>query len=418
MGVLTVDYQVAMDTSTGLQTITTTDLGGLTPKGAKVKISRATANGTKVDHAVLQWGATDGTNMVSMCAASKDGVNPTDSGNLFDSALLISIIDAVTPTGTDGKANLASGGGLIADGIKINITEAPGSAYLMQWTFYAGSDRNISVGSTRSITTGAHNVTGMGFTPESIEAASTAGTAASGTIQVSGRMSLGFYDGTTQGALTIHDRDNLSPSQLVGHVSTTDIIDHLGTAAVSNSLTASALTSGGFTLTPVGDWTSRNVGWLAVGTDGTAGVDVRAYDTPNSTGNKAITGLGFEPEYSSLLNTRLTARDSVDTTNGGGTFGVSDFDGTNEHAIYYGAADNQATANTWSFTDATAVDLKSSGGTSSVTVAAFVSNNADGYTLNFTTASTIYRFLSISYEGVAEAAGGLLASGRPLIIGL
>ena len=171
-------------------------------------------------------------------------------------------------------------------------------------------------------------------------------------------------------------------------------------------------------MTPVGDWTSRNVGWLAVGTDGTAGVDVRAYDTPNSTGNKAITGLGFEPEYSSLLNTRLTARDSVDTTNGGGTFGVSDFDGTNEHAIYYGAADNQATANTWSFTDATAVDLKSSGGTSSVTVAAFVSNNADGYTLNFTTASTIYRFLSISYEGVAEAAGGLLASGRPLIIGL
>lgn len=79
MGVTVAVTRVACNTSTGDQTITTTDLGGLTPKAAMFIITQAVTDGAAANHAVWGLGFTDGT--TSFCSASEDehGLSTTDT---------------------------------------------------------------------------------------------------------------------------------------------------------------------------------------------------------------------------------------------------------------------------------------------------------------------------------------------------
>src|SRR5690348_17784574 len=62
MGVTVAVTRVAANTSTGTQDITTTDLGGLTPKAVLLIVTRAVTDGTAADGAGWYMGASDGTN--------------------------------------------------------------------------------------------------------------------------------------------------------------------------------------------------------------------------------------------------------------------------------------------------------------------------------------------------------------------
>lgn len=79
MGVTVATVRVACDTDTGGQDITTTDLGGLTPKAVILFATRATADATAADGAGWYMGMSDGTTTAAMVAEEEHNQDSSDS---------------------------------------------------------------------------------------------------------------------------------------------------------------------------------------------------------------------------------------------------------------------------------------------------------------------------------------------------
>ena len=133
---------VACPLSTGIQTITNTNLGGETPKAVKIELVPVTAEGTRTAHAAYTMGFTDGVKAFSIGGNSEDGVTTTDAvmncmGGPIASYPILRVSRIPGVVGQDGNADFDS---FIADGCKIDWTDTCSSAWLMRVTFFAGTD--------------------------------------------------------------------------------------------------------------------------------------------------------------------------------------------------------------------------------------------------------------------------------------
>lgn len=167
MGVTVATTRVACNTSTGNQDITTTDLGGLTPKAAYFAATSATSDGTAANHWVLSTGAATGTgNRWAVASSSEHGIGATDSHRRMTNDECVMLLDPADGT-IDGEADFVS---FIEDGVRINWGDAPAAAYLLTVVLFAGTDLSALADSQTTVATTDNtlDITDVGFEPDQV----------------------------------------------------------------------------------------------------------------------------------------------------------------------------------------------------------------------------------------------------------
>jgi hypothetical protein len=327
--------QFVANTSSGNQDLTTSKLGGLTPKAAIFSISYATVNGTPVDGTAWSIGWVDengNAQATAWCAA--DNVDPTDSGGRFVPDPIV-VADPADQQ-VEARGEFVS---WITNGIRINwpVGEVPASAFLINAWFIAG-DVETEVGSLlMNETVGlTASTTAPGFEPDILIGQMLIGLTDAGVdengVHWRGGWGVAINDGSeTQRGIGAQNRNgNIAPTP-------SDVRTSLNTnyfvRAVANtggsweySTELTSFDTNGFTVTTRdGSRTDTELLWLAIKLDGVRQFSLQSYLTKSgTTGEQADTTPGFTPETLLIGMTMQEAEDTVDVTNTiGGTFGLA-----------------------------------------------------------------------------------------------
>lgn len=253
-------------------------------------------------------------------------------------------------------------------------------------------------------------ITGIGFTPKALILWTSAGQTTDTWI-ANWRGAVGFMDGATEHCMSwAAGPDDGFTNSGVGnnakafHLSDSDQVNLCEATLVS-------FDAGGFTLS----WTTNDanpylIHWMALGGDGLTNAKVKLHQVKASTGNLAVTGVGFVPDL--VLNCSYGRNGAaptdlkMTTSTGHPTFGA--FTATGQWANTFYDAEQRITTLTGraQVTDACFYMATSTPATKHR--ATYVSMDADGFTLNWTDVSTQDYIMSLCLKGSADA---LLAVG-------
>jgi hypothetical protein len=357
MGVTIAVTRVAANTGTGTQDITTTDLGGLTPKAVLLIATRAVTDGTAVDGAGMYMGASDGTNEWTEGYESQHAQASMDSDHQQDttSNRILTIYDGTADGVVEGTANFDS---FITDGVRIDWTDAPAGAYLITATFFAGTDLSTNVGTVGLGNTGNAliAVTSVGFEADVLITA-----ILEGTTVINPNISMGLVHNNRGGTVTQrtmgHKQRSGFGSGAVGMmmrndscivtIQSTDTLDYYGTAQ--------SFDSSGFDI-QMGNSRApgnRNMGWIALRFGASPVVDskVYTYTTPTATGSNTDSNPGFEPQFVMYLANRAAAANTLEADADAGTFGIVMLDADDLYTQSISDEDGAADSNTQSLSD-------------------------------------------------------------------
>lgn len=388
--------RVACPTSTGNQDITISGFG--TPKAALFIVTQATADGTAADHAQLMVGATDGTNQWAAAMTSENGLTTTDDFTGQSTAACVNILD---PAGgsADGVAAFSA---WITNGVRINWSNAPASAYLMTVVLFGGSDLSAYAGALDMADTvgSAVSVTGVGFRPTDLITVKVGYTSTHRPIAVG---VVHDESGTeSQGYVGIACRDGQTTT-LVGGISSSTMASGYLTGAVMYT-EAEILDFGadGFDCYTRDSNTGATVIYFLALRITTYSSWKGAITTPTSTGNQAQTGPGFKPQFVMQLMSGCQSADSLETSGLGATMGISVADASAQYSNSIAIEDGVTTSNAESLSDNQMAVLHADDGSASV-ASTFVSFDANGWTQNFTAVSATGKI----WQAWAIEAGGL-----------
>lgn len=384
MGIVVDIVRVACDTSTGNQNITG-DLGGLDPKAAILIATRASSDGTATDHAVLSFGFTDGTNEFVESNTSEHGVADSDSDRYINNDACVYFNDPGGP-GTDGEASFNA---WLSNGIQINWSNAPASAYLLTVILLGGSDLSVEANNIAGLAQdAADDVTEPGFEPDVLITVGNLGSFGDNSSSWIGCYGLVHNDrasGITQRSMSVWDVNNQGDGLPVARATNTYgwmICNTSG--AVLAALDFDTFDSSGFTATArIGN--TGDVPYLALrfGSGPLVESWVGTHSTPTSGGDDGETGPGFTPQFVFMLGSHMEAIDTAYADNAlAGTIGMMAFDAGAEFANSNSFEQGATTTDTQSISDDTAVELPDDDGGAGLT-ASFVSFDANGWTLNY-----------------------------------
>jgi len=410
MAITTAIVQVAAPTSTGTQDITTTELGGLTPKAALFFMSGGVTDDAAVDHGRIAFGATDGTREWYMGARSEDGVGTTETTRGAHTTGLIGLID----TNLKAKDSEAAFVTFIANGIRIDWTNAPSVAHKLTVVFFAGTDLEVFADVVDpGLQDVGLNITAPGFEPDAIFTGFNNRAFDSGMDDgVGGHHEYGFGVSQNPGDSGIadgvgqsnNDRDGRASTEVTSSVANDRSAFHVKDGTYRRTIELSDFDASGFTAT-ARDTDGQEFGYLALACPDT-NITIGIYDTPTSTGNDSKTGVGFEPDTVlfglSFFDGALTDPPAVTTDDF--SYGISAFTATDESSVSIQTQDAVATSNTKSIADSIAANLPLDNGVAGFK-ASFVSMDSDGWTLNFSNtvgSSRKWWFIAI---GKADAKG-------------
>lgn len=370
---------VAATTTVGTQIIT--GAGGA-PKAAIV-FGALTSNGVTslsvvgvVDWQMRQWSESERNN---------DASDPTASDRHWSSTKWHDTLDSSGASATPSEVVSVTHDGLVL----VNTTSAGRGIYVL---FLHGADIDAYVG-TASLTTGAGTVavSGLPFQPKAVLAGMNYDNTTPGAA-VGSRMGLGVMTDAAQWCVTEYGVDAAATSDEQGLAQTTAVLLRIqNDLSISGRASRSSLDATGFTLTkdtPPG----ANIvfGYLALG--GRAQYACGALTQPNATtGNQAITGVGFTPLGTLFASAGRVANASATAHS---RFMVGAAVSSSSRAVYCGAAEDAAAAanSARALSAAACLEAITDGGTPTVlSLADFVSNDADGFTVNWTTCDAVQR---------------------------
>jgi hypothetical protein len=387
MGVTVATIRVAAETDAApnTQDITTTDLGGLTPKAALLIITRAVTDGVAADHYVFSYGvATGASNEWCVSGSDEHNVGSTDNYPLWKNDACIFIKDP-TDGSSDGEAEFSS---FITNGIRINWIDEPASAYLITVVLFAGTDlsahaNNVAIGNTTDLET---NCEQPGFEPDVIFTAHQRYEAdSSACINNLFQVGLVHWDGVsvvTQRAMNGWVRDQRVTTECRAKTRNDYGIEHLGDWW-GEFLNFDA--SGFSMITRNAGGNNSYLKYLALSFGGAVDSKIGTHTTPTSTGNDSETGPGFTPQFVLMFPGLCEVMGTEYLDNRGGAYGVSTFDEDDEYCNSLASEDAVGTTNTQSLSDDRAVVVPDDDGTLDIE-AVFVSFDANGWTLNYTNA--------------------------------
>lgn len=413
MGVTVAVTRVAANTSTGTQDITTNDLGGLTPKAVLLIATRGVTDGTAADGAGFYVGASDGTNEWTQSYESQHAQATMNNEWEQDTTAnrILTIHDGAASKTVEATANFDS---FISDGVRIDWTDAPASAFLVTAIFFAGTDLSVHVGNIDLANTidATVAVTSVGFEADVVIGALTEdGTAFSGGYWNMGVAHNDRAGTVTQRSATHSQRDTFGSSQTGVQYRDGEIMAKLISSSqaldISGALTA--FDSSGFDIQLGGGRAPNNANfaWLALRFGASAVVQskVYTYSTPTGTGSNTDSTPNFEPQFVMYLANRAAAADTSETDGDGGTVGVVVADADEVYTNSIGDEDAAADSNTQSLSD-NAINLPTHTGAAGHT-ATLTSMGSTGPVWNFSATDGTARLwpaLAIQVYSVAGTA--------------
>lgn len=412
MGVTVAVARAAVNTDTGTQDFTSSDMGDLTPSAALFIVTACLTDGTPANNRVIGIGSTTGSsNRWAVNSSDEHNQATTDTYQRWVNDKCIQIINPADGS-IDGDADFDS---FITNGVRINWGNAPGSAYLMTVVLFGGTDLSVHAGSfdVQNVVDTTTDITDPGFEPDLLIVAANTGQPNPDTIQSQSELSLGVVHndgvgGITQRGLWINSRDNQATGEVASILIDDGAIaerapsdgdpDWYGEFGVfdANGFSCTTRDAGG---------NNRDIHYLALNFNGVVDSWVGNYTTPTSAGNDGETGPGFTPQFVYLLGTHAEAIDTAYVDANAGTLSVSVIDEDDAFCNSVSSEDAAATTNTQSLSDDTAIECPDDDGTAGIT-ASFVSFDANGWTLNYSAVTTNAKiFLALAIE--AEAGAGV-----------
>jgi hypothetical protein len=359
---------------------------------------RATAGATDNTSGSFSYGMTDGTTTGCMVWEQAENGGPGDFTVHKNSSNIYELMNA---SGTIIAA--ASFVQFDSDGFTLNWSTAAGSSWDVHFLAIGGADvSGVKVGSTLMTSTGSHAVTGTGFTPTGLI------TAYGQTISaLPYSSSAEFFGGIgmTDGTNMVSQANRLGTGFTTARHQQTD--QHVMYAANSTvtriSVDITSFDADGFTL---------SIGTLAANAEalymaiGGASITVGSVYTPTSTGNSAETGVGFTPEAVLMLGSNGTWDGSgsrtVNNANNANAFNVGAMTATYQAQAGMARRDSGTKAFVGfesSITVPLSIPAAGDSPSTSAVVADYVSLDADGFTLNYTTTTTREALFYMAFAG-------------------
>lgn len=395
--------QAVLPTTNG-GTVDCTSSGFGTIKGAMVWGGYGTANGTEVNHAGLWIGFYDTTNQTGLGFASGD--NLVDSNNGFVRDTNSALVTLVTPGNTqDGDCQLS----VITDGIRFTCADAPPAAYRVNALLLGGSGiSNVFVGSATGNPTqdATSAVSAPGFEPDIMIAA--AQTGSTGTSGSNWRASLGIATNEAsivQRTLGTSDADAAASMNASSILSTSRLVANGVSGVTLATLELTSFDANGFTVTTRDAATGPAFIYMAVKLNGLS-FKLMTDPSPTSTGNEAVTGVGFTPQVGLMLQNELTAVDALGNADNGEVWGLSAF--TSSASGFAGGyhEDSDGTSNTESMTDSKVCRTRKDA--VDFATCTLVSLDLDGATFNYSTAPAAATQRAILFIQAASAGGSMM----------
>lgn len=396
--------RVSASTSDGTQDITTSALGGRTPKAVLFMWNYAIGDGAS-DDAGWGWGAASGaTERWAVFGCSEHGVASTDNSLSIHNDRCINFLSPGTTT-VIGEADIDS---FITNGVRIDWVDAPPSGFQILAIFFAGDDVQAHA-DTHEAQDGL-NITAPGFQPNLIFAAASNTTPNEAS---SGLDSIGFgwqegvspFDAQSQGIGEDNNASDGSPASRRSDGEAVVVIQDKS-GAIDYACHYDTFDSSGMSAVVDND-DDDHVAYLALQLADT-GVKVAAFTTPISSGDFSVTGVGFTPQAVFLGMNTMFNLDTGTTGATAGSQGFSVFTEDVEETLSAQIEDGSATTDTQSFAENEAATLPFHNG-GAYFAGTFSSMDSDGFTLNYSLApaplGSRWFYLAIEASEAPDAQG-------------
>lgn len=387
---------LAQPGSTGNQAITGL---GFQPKAIIFYYTSLTAVGNGADNRTGYGFATSSSDRRCVYGSVTNGASSTAGGH--DNTKCITFIND-TPT-VLSAADFVS---MDADGFTINWTTVDATARTVCFLALGGSDlTNVKTGQgTSPASTGNAATTGIGFKPDTILTIFVRGTATAppSNSTTGNRHQIGFGVSSSQRNVLTTQANYNGPFVAKRLQLSTKVISMMDNAGAAKTMEADLVSfdSDGFTL----NWSTVSSGvyfhYLVLkGAKFATGV----FNQPTSTGNNAVTGVGFQPQAIMLASANNVSSASI-VANKRISIGAASSSSARAH-IWMGATDTGSTTICNQDYDNTKVIKMMTEGTVAIQAAADLNSfDSDGFTLNWTTADATAREVIYFAVGAASAA--------------
>lgn len=396
--------QQASRTTTGTQDFTSSGFG--TPVAAMCVVGINTTLGTAADHVGVGIGFTDGIRNVSVYQRSQDNVTTTVTRRRGNTADLLHVVD-----NTNTVVMRVQFSAWITDGVRLNYSVAPGSAYRVACTLFGGPIVQAYAGaaSTPSAIDTGTPITAPAFQPDVVLVTNNDAQAFNDISASNLGMSFGFAVRNAAG--NPHPQMNVSWIDING-VTTTNIQGRTGDAfagRVGNGGTQIELqdfTASGFTAMTRTVGAATTFGYLALKLSGIS-AKALSFNSPTASGNDSITGVGFRPMGAILGMSFAPAVNQTYSDGNGEVFGLSMLTSGAQWCLGVSADDAVTTANVDTITHSAPVCLRKDGATA--LAATLTSFDGDGFTMNYGTAdASPRRLIGLFFQEAATGSVGRL----------
>ena len=347
-----------------------------TPVAAMFFWSRNTADGTENHRKFGIGAATGASNQWARSHVSDHGLATTQVAAATSST---EVVYALTSTGSFYmRVDFVT---FITDGVTLHNSslQPPPEAFFLTVVLIGGTDVVASAGSLTPNTTLdlTASVTGLSFPPTDILFCHAFNT----------NISFGFaHNGSPDTTFGVRNADRNSVATTASAASNDDsyVVMHGNQTSNLFSAELTSINSDGFTITTRVSTTGtvRNVGYLALGISNFSSFAGRL-TTPASTGDFGVTAPSLKPQFIIQILNSVDVDNTVDTTNKGGSFGVSIGDGTAQFTHSVASEDGISSgSNTESTADDVLAILHDDDGTARF-ASTLTSFDTNGFTQNF-----------------------------------
>lgn len=340
---------------------------------------------------VNQWG-------VSGDCRGYAGVNNSSSMYFLSTACMTSIKGGNSDTVTFVSFN--------ADGFRVNVVSTFGEIDRIFYIAIGGSDVNANVGTITPSGTGDKVFTGVGFKPDLLIFGGWATTGTSATSNQAN--SIGFANVSSQARLAFCCKNGdpvLTTTTNSSQLSSDCCVGNIWTSGDDSRASFVSMDTDGFTLNYSSDGGGYHTGYVALrGIKSYIGV----FTENTTTGNQAISGIGFKPELLLFISQSLAADTALHDDATSWMIGMA-INSINRRVFTTNSPSTVATVQSQSRTSE-ALCLTHVLGTATtadathptvLAEAEFVSRDTDGFTINMTTADATareVRYLALASE--------------------
>lgn len=296
------------------------------------------------------------------------------------------------------------------DGFRLAVTNTGVFAHRCAFLCLSGDEFRGNVGTfNTSTSTGVLAVTGVGFEPKAVLIGTNKSNTTPGiTTTGSSRWSMGVMTAADQWSTDTSADNTLAQTVIGGHESSKVMGRVSNSTTYSLQAAYSSMDSDGFSVN-VNPAPGAAIIWGYVALGGSVDVKAGTFSQPSSTGAQAITGAGFTPSQLLLASSSSATTGAQAQTRP--SFGLAE--SSTKRVAYGNSALNGANPTTAGRQASESLCITHNTGTGTTVVAAadFTSMDADGFTVNWSTADATAR--KEYYLAIAELPATVTGHRRP-----